>query len=318
MIMMNAAQLARTDINLLVLFDVVFKEQHLGRAARRLGLTTSAISHGLARLRRLLHDPLFLRTPRGVVPTERAVQLADAVADILARVGLVLGSARPFDPSESRRRFTIGAPDALSVVFLPGLLERVRASAPHVDLSVREAFPVATGFTIERAWESVRQQLEARTVDVAVTPAARAAPRFECKRLYRTEFVVATRRRHPFLRKPTLERFCTLEHVVVSQIGDPRGFVDAALEKKKLSRRVVLTVPTFLVALAMVARSDLVVAVPRSLFAVHGPQMGLASVDLPLAVGHLDPAYVVASRAAMLDAGVAWLFSMFEAESGDR
>ena len=312
--MMNAAQLARTDINLLVLFDVVFKERNLGRAAQRIGLTTSAVSHGLNRLRRLLHDPLFLRTSRGVVPTERASDLADSISDILAKIGSVMGSAKPFDATQSRRRFTIGAPDALSAIFLPSLLERVRAKAPHVDLSVREAFPMPTAFTIERAWESIRQQLEARTVDVAVIPAARATPRFERKRLYGTSFVVAARRGHPFIRKPTLDRFCGYEHVVVSQIGDSRGFIDILLEKQKRKRRVVLTVPTFLLALVMVAGSDLLVAVPRNLIDVHGDRLGLAFTDLPMATGDLDPAYVVASRAALLDAGVAWLFSTFEPE----
>lgn len=312
--MMNAAQLARTDINLLVLFDVVFKERHLGRAAQRIGLTTSAVSHGLNRLRRILNDPLFLRTPRGVVPTERASELADSISDILARVGSVMSSAQPFEAAQSSRRFTIGAPDALSAIFLPSLLERVRVKAPHVDLSIREAFPVATAFTVERAWESIRQQLEARTMDVAVIPAARATPRFERKRLYDTRFVIAARRGHPFLRKPTLDHFCTCEHVVVSQIGDPRGFIDVLLEKQKRTRRVVLTVPTFLLALAMVAGSNLVAAVPRNLLDVHGNRLGLAFTKLPMVVGDLDPAYVVASRAALLDAGVAWLFSMFDSE----
>jgi DNA-binding transcriptional LysR family regulator len=310
--MMNAAQLARTDINLLVLFDVVFKERHLGRAAHRIGLTTSAVSHGLNRLRRILNDPLFLRAPRGVVPTARAADLADSISDILARVGSVMGSAQPFDARQSRRRFTIGAPDALSAIFLPSLLERVRVEAPRIDLSVREAFPVATAFTVERAWESIRQQLEARTVDVAVIPAARKTPRFERKRLYDTQFVVAARSGHPFLRKPTLDHFCSCEHVVVSQIGDPRGFIDVLLEKQKRTRRVVLTVPTFLLALMMVSGTDLLATVPRNLIDVHGERLELKFKKLPMVVGDLDPAYVVASRAALLDAGVAWLFSMFE------
>ena len=313
--MMNPAQLARTDINLLVLFDVVFREQHLGRAAERLGLTASAISHGLTRLRRLLHDPLFLRTPRGVVPTDRANDLAEPIADILARVGSIMGSAQPFDAAHSRRRFTIGAPDALSAIFLPSLRVRVRASAPHVDLSVREPFPTATAFTIERAWEAVRAQLEARIIDVAVIPAApRGAPRFERKRLFGTRFVVAARRGHPFLRKPTLDRFCAAEHIVVSQIADARGFVDMLLEKQKRSRRVALTVPTFLLAMSMAATSEMLVAVPENLFDVHGARLGLARAELPLTIGELDPVYLIASRAALLDAGVAWLFSMFQEE----
>ena len=83
--MVNAIDLSRTDLNLLVLFEVVLEERHVGRAADRLNLTPSAVSHGLGRLRRLLNDPLFLRTPRGVVPTARATELSSPVADVLAR-----------------------------------------------------------------------------------------------------------------------------------------------------------------------------------------------------------------------------------------
>src|SRR4051812_38720499 len=99
--MMKTAQLARMDINLLLLFDVIYRERHLGRAAHRLSLTASAISHGLARLRRLLNDPLFLRTPRGVAPTARAIALAEPIADVIARVGAVVASAEPFDARQS-------------------------------------------------------------------------------------------------------------------------------------------------------------------------------------------------------------------------
>jgi DNA-binding transcriptional LysR family regulator len=310
-IMMNLAQLARTDINLLVLFEVAYQERHLGRAAQRLGLTASAISHGLNRLRRLLHDPLFLRTPRGVVPTARATDLAEPVADILARVNAVLGSARPFDAKHSRRRFTIGAPDALSAIFLPSLLARIHTQAPGIDLAVREAFPNEMALTVERAWDAVRDRLEARTFDVAVIPAAKAVPRFARRRLGDTRFVIAARAGHPYLRKPSLDRFCAAEHVVVSQIGDARGFIDAVLAKHKRERRVALTVPNFMLALALLPGTDLLAAVPLNLIEEHGARLGLKYVEAPVVLPTFDPVYVIASRAALLDGGVAWLFSQF-------
>ena len=120
--MMNEINLARADLNLLALFEVIFSERHLGRAAARLNLTASAVSHGLSRLRRLLNDPLFLRVPKGVVPTARAMALADPIADVLARARNVLATAAPFDPAKSQRRFVIGAPDGISPVFLTPLL----------------------------------------------------------------------------------------------------------------------------------------------------------------------------------------------------
>ncbi|HET7156648.1 MAG TPA: LysR family transcriptional regulator, partial [Hyphomicrobiaceae bacterium] len=93
------------------------------------------------RLRRLLNDPLFLRTPKGVVPTARATELAEPIADILARARSIVAAAEPFDAARSRRRFTLGAPDALAAVFLPPLLAGLRESAPGVDLGVRQVLP---------------------------------------------------------------------------------------------------------------------------------------------------------------------------------
>jgi DNA-binding transcriptional LysR family regulator len=139
--MLKSAHLARADLNLLVLFDAVFEARHVGRAAARLNLTPSAVSHGLGRLRRLLNDPLFLRTPKGVVPTARATELAEPIADILARARSIVAAAEPFDAARSRRRFTLGAPDALAAVFLPPLLAGLRESAPGVDLGVRQVLP---------------------------------------------------------------------------------------------------------------------------------------------------------------------------------
>src|SRR5687767_8595919 len=136
--MMNEIQLANVDLNLLVLFDAVFQERQVGRAAKQLHLTPSAVSHGLKRLRQLLHDPLFIRSPTGVVATDRATELAQPISDVLARVRGVLASSDPFDPKTSKRRFTLGAPDHVCAMLVPALLAKVRAAAPHLDLSVRQ------------------------------------------------------------------------------------------------------------------------------------------------------------------------------------
>lgn len=139
--MLNEVHLARVDLNLLVLFEAVLAERHVGRAADRMHLTASAVSHGLRRLRLLLGDPLFLRTPKGVVPTARAFDLAAPVADVLARVRGMLASVEPFDPAKATRRFLLGAPDGVAAVFLPRLLEAIRRTAPGVDIGVRQLLP---------------------------------------------------------------------------------------------------------------------------------------------------------------------------------
>src|SRR5688500_10221540 len=106
--MMNKIDLSRIDLNLLALFEVVLEERHAGRAAARLNLSPSAVSHGLSRLRRLLHDPLFIRHPRGLAPSERALGLAEPVTELLDKARALIAGAVPFDPATSVRRFVVG------------------------------------------------------------------------------------------------------------------------------------------------------------------------------------------------------------------
>src|SRR5687767_11900810 len=165
--MLNETDLSRIDLNLLVLFEIVFQERHVGRSAERLHLSPSAISHGLGRLRTLLGDPLFLKTPKGVVPTERASELAPTVSEILARVRGVVSTATPFDPRHSTRRFVIGAPDGVSSVFLPPLLETLCETAPGVDVGLRQLLPTQGSAEPHLAWKDALRELEDRTVDIA-------------------------------------------------------------------------------------------------------------------------------------------------------
>ncbi|KGQ20579.1 Transcriptional regulator [Lysobacter dokdonensis DS-58] len=304
--MLNQIDLSRVDLNLLVVFETVLSTQHVGRAAERLFVSPSAVSHGLGRLRRLLGDPLFLKTPRGVVPTVRALELAVPIADVLTGVRRVVSAASPFDAATSTRRFAIGAPDAVSVVLLQPLLASLRETAPGIDLTIRQLLPVPKESAPERAWRGVFADLDAHALDIAIAPVAQAPARFEARVLYEEDFVIAARARHPFVRTPTLDRFCEMQHLVVSSGGDPHGFVDDLLAEQGRARRVALTVPNFLFALTLVAGSDLVSAVPRRLVETQGRAMGVVAIEPPLPLGRF-PINAIAPRAALADAGVAWL-----------
>jgi DNA-binding transcriptional LysR family regulator len=302
--MLNQIELARTDMNLLVLFEVVLRERHVGRAADRLHLTPSAVSHGLGRLRRLLNDPLFLRTPKGVVPTARATELAAPITDILARTSAVMATAAPFDPSTSTRRFTIGAPDGVSAVVLRPLLGKLRGLAPLIDIGVRQILPSPA-----RVWRTALAELEAGAMDIAIIPSDDVAPRFERRRLYEEDFVIAMRSGHRFARNPILERYCELQHLVVSHTGDPHGFVDEILAKRGRARRIALTVPNFMLALAITAETDFVTALPRRFAAMHAAHFGIRALDPPLPL----PGFrvnAIAPKVALMDAGLAWLFGL--------
>jgi DNA-binding transcriptional LysR family regulator len=307
--MLHEIDLSRADLNLLVVFEVVLEEHHVGRAAERLNLSASAVSHGLGRLRRLLNDPLFLRTPKGVVPTARAMKLAQPIADILVRVRAVVAAAEPFDPATSRRRFALGAPDGVSAVVLPPLLAHLRRAAPGVDVSLRQLLPPPGDVTAERAWQPALADLEARSIDIAIVPLRDVPARFATQTLYEEEFVVAMRANHAFAKAATLDRFCASRQLLVSLTGDAQGFVDDALARQGRSRRIALTVPNFMMAFAILAETDLIAALPRRLVTMHGPRFGVVSTRLPLPPRR-DEIRAIVSRAAMRDAGVAWLFGL--------
>jgi DNA-binding transcriptional LysR family regulator len=310
--MLNGVEdLSGADLNLLVLFETVMGERHVRRAAERLHLSPSAVSHGLSRLRRLLGDPLFLRTPRGVVPTARAAELSGSIADILVRVRGVVGSAKPFDPARSTRRFTIGAPDGAVSVFLPPLLDALQRNSPHLALSIRELLPRQAAPSPDLAWRDALAELEARALDVAVIPLGEVPARFVKRPLYDEDFVIAMRAGHPFAKDRSLRGYCAQRHLVVSQSGDPSGFVDAALARRKRARHVALTAPNFHFALAMLSDSDLLAAMPRQFVARYGTRHGVVAVDAPLPLRRFR-LHIVAPKVALMDAGLSWLIKLIE------
>jgi DNA-binding transcriptional LysR family regulator len=313
--MLNEINLSRIDLNLLVLFEVVLKERHVGRAAEKLNLSPSAVSHGLGRLRRLLNDPLFLKMPKGVVPTARATELAEPIADILLRVGRVVSSAAPFDPSNSTRRFIVGAPDGVSAVLLPKLLSELQHISPRVDIGVRQLLPTPGEISPDRAWRNAFAELERRDMDIAVLPSEHIPPRFHKRLLFDEDFVVVMRAGHPFAPSLSLERYCDAKHLVVSLTGDAYGFVDRVLQEQGRSRRVALTAPNFMLALPLVAESDMIAAVPRRFAAMHASRFGLDVKEAPLPLGRFQLNAVV-SKAAMMDIGVSWLLQVIGSTVG--
>lgn len=301
--MLNRTDLSRIDLNLLVLFEAVLEERHVGRAANRLHVSPSAVSHGLGRLRELLRDPLFLRQPKGVVPTERARQLAAAVADILERARQVLDRAEGFDPRRSARRFVIGAPDGVSGVILPRLMAELSREAPGIDLGVRN---------LVGQFDLAFAELDQRMLDVALLPIAQVPARFATRTLFDTEtFVIARRAGHPIGRRLTLARYCAASHVLTSVSADPRGHVDRALAERGHSRRVALTVSNFMQAMAIIAESDLLGAIPRRFAEQYAGRFGLVLSEPPFEL-RSEAIRAVAPQVATRDAGLSWLLDTLQ------
>lgn len=305
--MLNPAQLARVDVTLLVVFNTVLEEGQVLRAADKLNLTPSAVSHQLRRLRRIFHDPLFLKTPTGVKPTERALALVGPVAELLSRLDAIVSAAAPFDPRTARRSFTIGAPDALAAVFLDALLKIIAREGPGIDIRLLQLMPQRHGKSSSQVWQDTLSELDSHRLDLAVLPVGPLPSRYAERLLFEEDFVVAMRKGHRMARKVTLSAYLAAPHLLVSAIGDALGIVDIKLAERGHSRRVALTVPSFMMALAQLAESDFIGTLPRHLVERHAARFDLVMRPVPLPWTP-DPVRAVASRAAMADAGVAWLF----------
>ena len=305
--MLKPAQLARVDVTLLVVFSTVLEERQVLRAADKLNLTPSAVSHQLRRLRRIFHDPLFLKTPTGVKPTERALALVGPVTELLSRLDAIVSAAAPFDPRTARRSFTIGAPDALAAVFLDPLLKTLAREGPGIDIRLLQLMPQRHGKSSSQVWQDTLSELDSHRLDLAVLPVGPLPSRYAERLLFEEDFVVAMRKGHRMARKVTLSAYLAAPHLLVSAIGDALGIVDVRLAERGHSRRVALTVPSFMMALAQLAESDFIGTLPRHLVERHAARFDLVMRSVPFPWTP-DPVRVVASRAAMADAGVAWLF----------
>jgi DNA-binding transcriptional LysR family regulator len=265
------------DLNLLVVLDSVLSERSVARAARRLHVTPSAVSNALARLRVELGDPLIARSGRGIVPTPRAAELAPALARALRDLDqAVHGEA--YDPLTTTRRFTLAVADAGQVVRLPLIAKRMAVEMPLARLRV-----VGIDSLVSLGG------LAGTEVDVALG-AGEHGTGVRTEPLFVERIALIARRAHPTADKRlTKAALATLRHVAI-EMAPGKGFRDlaaVAFAKAGVPREVVMTVPSFTAATAVVAGTDLVACVPVSLLDVLGPRLGLRSI------GGAVPSYTV-------------------------
>jgi DNA-binding transcriptional LysR family regulator len=255
---MPTAHLSGLDLNLLVQLDALLAEAHVTRAAQRAGVTQSAMSRALGRLRELLGDPLLVRTGRGMILTARARALAAPLARALGELEAVVLERPSFDPRTSRRTFTIATSDFAEALILPPLLAALSRAAPGVDVAAVSAA------------RDPSARLEDDATDVAVAPrrGLSSPPSVVWRSLFSEGFLCLLRRGHPVLRKKgglTLERFLELPQVMVAPGGSPGSPLDDALAQLGRQRRVAVRVPSFLVSPLVIAESDLIATLPERL-----------------------------------------------------
>jgi DNA-binding transcriptional LysR family regulator len=264
--------LSEIDLNQLVLFHQLMTERRVSRVAENLGVTQPAVSNTLAKLRRQFGDELFVRTPVGMMPTPFAEQLAEPIGYALGMIQSGLNQHRAFDPATVKRTITISMTDIGEIVFLPALVDRLRRDAPGVALS-----------TVNNSATSLRDDMEAGKVDLAIGPLPQLKAGFFQRRLFQQHYVCLFRKGHPIEHERlTLAHFNALEHLVVVSAGTGYGIVDDLLRRAGIERKIRLTVPHFLGVGQLLQRTELVATVPERLAESLAGPFDLAYRPLPV------------------------------------
>ena len=285
------------DLNLLVALDVLVRERSVTRAGQRMGLSQPAMSNVLGRLRRLLDDPVLVRTSRGMVPTGRVAQVIGPVRKALAELQDALSAEARFEPSQAERIFRVAAMDHAWVVLVPQLVKLLARAAPGVRLDL---LPYG---------DSTVADLESGGIDAAILPGRKhgRGAGFQRAELYDDNFDCLVRRNHPKVgRRLTLKRYLQLGHVLASPRAQRGGVVDQALQKRGLSRRVRVIVPHFAAAPFVVAITDLVATLPRGVARPFARMLDLALFPPPIEI-EAGPWFLVWHERTLHDPAAAWL-----------
>lgn len=287
---MNSIHSSNLDLNLLRVLDTLIEERSVTRAGTRLGLSQSAISHALNRLRYVLEDELFVRGPAGMQPTPRAVEIAPRLREGLQRLQLALGPAE-FVPEHTDRRFTMVCGEYVGAVLIPRFAARLRKEAPHAEL---------------RIWPSnlgVAEAILSGRADLAIGSFRRIPERFGHEPLFQETRVWALSADHPAAGEElTLERLAGLSHLIITATGEDEnavggyvvdrglerlvtrsevGLLQGALEAHGLRREIGLMTPHLLAALSIVSQSHMAALLPRRLAAAFAGQYRLQLFEPP-------------------------------------
>jgi len=263
--------LSGLDLNLVLVLHTVLRERNVARAAKRLNVTPSAVSNALARLRASLDDPLTIRSGRGIVPTPRAAELEPVLAHALAELDRAL-NARAFDPVTCDQVFTLAVADVGQWVRLPDVVRQLARAMPRARLRVVsiDTLHAAGG-------------LAGSAADVLIG-VGEPGPGIHLHPLYEEQVVLVARAGHPQARARISKRaLAQLRHVEV-HVAPGKGSrpLAASYAELGITREIAVFVPTFSAAAAVVSKTDLVAALPRTLLETLGEPLGLRVVATPL------------------------------------
>ncbi|MFO1427554.1 MAG: LysR family transcriptional regulator [Steroidobacteraceae bacterium] len=262
---MKSAHLSRLDLNLLKVFAAVHRERHITRAGRALFISQSAVSHSLAKLRVLFGDQLFVRTPEGMQPTVLADRLADPIRRALQSVSDAMQVDQRFDPAAAEVEFSIGMTTLHPFHFLPEFYRRFEREAPQANLLMR---------ALQSGWSDALGALDSGDVDLLLTVSERGngrqlePQRFLSEDLFEDPLVCVVSKHNEHVGETMdVETYARLPHMIMASDRVTRTWIDQALEKRGLHRRIAVTAPHPYAIPLLTAGTRLVSTVARSLVA---------------------------------------------------
>ena len=286
----------RFDLNLLITFHALWRERNVTRAAKRLNITQPAVSNALSRLREVFGDELFIRTPSGVEPTERCVEIAGELRLALHHIERALAPLDRFIPEESERSFRIGAMDYFDQVVLAPLMKRLENIAPKIDIRV---VPLSGGAGFD--------PLDSGDLDFMFFDGGEPPKRISFERMFEEHFVLIMSDKHPLAGgEVTIKDYADLKHIVFSTRGDGASSVDERLIKQGVSRRVVLTSSQHTSIAVTVAATDMVAMSPSRLAQIFVERGGIVACEAPVFVEGFN-FDLFWSRRLNSDPGAMWL-----------
>ena len=262
--------LSSVDLNLLVAFDILIKEQNLSRAADKLGLTQPAMSKRLSRLRSLFGDELLTRTSKGMKPTARALELVEPIRIALKQIQVTIDGCSEFQPELSSRTFRIATTDLVAITVIPKLMQLIKKRSPNTRLILQ---------TMHR--RNLVNGLNMGEIDLAITVLFDPPPQIKYQNLFTERYVcLVSKQHHTIQTELTLEDYLESSHVLVTYTADLHGGVDRFLEAKGLKRKVVLSLPYHLAVPLIVAQTSLITTIAERV-ALATEWFGLRIFPLP-------------------------------------
>lgn len=273
-----------TDLNLLVAFDALMRECHVTRAAYRLDISQSSMSLALSKLRVMFHDPLLVKSSKGLVPTERARYLMPQIEEVLRSLDMLIHEQQPFDPALAHETVTMIVIDYIDFVVMQRLMNELQRQAPNVSLSIVGPNP-----------RRLAEVMSSGDIDMALTYFPTPPDNVRTRPLFSDRMVGIARAGHPLFERPlSLQRYCECAHVAIKPADGAdmyNALIDGALRNAGCQRRIVLSKPTFMGVPFLIAQSDMVATLPERIaqkfidlaaIRIFEPPLALAPINVVL------------------------------------